>query len=94
MRLGFAVAVHCDPEVLLFDEIIAVGDAAFQAKCHDKIADLRTRGKTLLVVSHAPETLHRLCDRGVLLHHGTIRFDGPLAQCLNEYRQLYAPAAK
>lgn len=89
MRLGFSVAVHCDPDVLLFDEVIAVGDAAFQAKCYQKIAELREAGKTLLVVSHAPETLRRLCDRGLLLHHGAIRFDGALDQCLAEYRQLY-----
>ena len=93
MRLGFSVAVHCDPDVLLFDEIIAVGDAAFQARCYDKIAQLRAAGKTLLVVSHAPETLLRLCDRGVLLHHGTIRFDGPLAPCLAAYKELYATPA-
>ncbi len=91
MRLGFSVAVHCDPDVLLLDEIIAVGDAAFQAKCYDKIAALRAAGKTLLVVSHAPQTLERLCGRGVLLHHGTVRFDGPLGECLAEYKKIYRP---
>jgi len=92
MRLGFSVAVHCDPEILLFDEIIAVGDAAFQAKCYDKIADLRAAGKTMLVVSHAPQTLRRLCDRGILLHHGAVRCDGPLDDCLREYEKLYQTA--
>jgi len=89
MRLGFAVAVHSDADVLLFDEIIAVGDAAFQAKCYRKIADLRAQGKTLIVVSHAADTLRPLCDRGILLHHGVVRFDGPLDQCLAEYRGLW-----
>jgi ABC-2 type transport system ATP-binding protein len=89
MRLGFSVAVHSDADVLLFDEIIAVGDAAFQAKCHRKIAELRARGKTLIVVSHAPDALRGLCERGVLLHHGAKRFDGPLEQCLTEYRAIY-----
>ena len=89
MRLGFAVAVHSDADVLLFDEIIAVGDAAFQAKCYRKIADLHAQGKTLIVVSHAADTLRPLCDRGILLHHGVVRFDGPLDQCLAEYRGLW-----
>lgn len=89
MRLGFAVAVHADPEILLFDEVIAVGDAGFQAKCHRKIAELRARGKTLLVVSHAPDTLRLLCDRGLLLNHGVIEFDGPLDDCLAAYRRIY-----
>ncbi len=89
MRLGFAVAVHSDADVLLFDEIIAVGDAAFQAKCYRKIADLRAQGKTLIVVSHAAETLRPLCNRGILLHHGVVRFDGPLDQCLKDYRGLW-----
>jgi ABC-2 type transport system ATP-binding protein len=89
MRLGFSVAVHSDADVLLFDEIIAVGDASFQAKCYAKIAELRARGKTLIVVSHAADTLRSLCERGILLHHGAIRFDGPLDKCLAEYRQMY-----
>jgi ABC-2 type transport system ATP-binding protein len=89
MRLGFALAVHCEPEIILFDEVIAVGDAAFQAKCYHKIAELRTQERTMLMVSHAPETLRRLCDRGVLLHHGVIAFDGPLDDCLAAYERLY-----
>jgi len=86
MRLGFSVAVHSDCDILLFDEVIAVGDAAFQAKCYEKIAALRAQGKTMLVVSHAPETIRPLCRRGLLLNHGALAFDGPLEECLTQYR--------
>jgi len=85
MRLGFAVAAHSEADILLFDEVIAVGDAAFQAKCYACLAALRAAGKTLLVVSHSPDTLRRLCDRGILLRHGAVACDAPLEACLAEY---------
>lgn len=72
MRLGFSVAVHLNPEVLLADEILAVGDVAFQQKCHDKIAELQRNGMTLLFVSHSMDTVKRFCHRYVRLDHGKI----------------------
>ncbi|MBU2855951.1 ABC transporter ATP-binding protein [Acidithiobacillus ferrooxidans] len=70
MRLGFSVAVHLQPDILLADEILAVGDQPFQEKCHAKIADLRTQGMTLILVSHSPEQVDKFCDQYVRLDQG------------------------
>ncbi|WP_308389706.1 ABC transporter ATP-binding protein [Acidithiobacillus sp. AMEEHan] len=72
MRLGFSVAVHLDPDILLADEILAVGDKSFQDKCHDKIADLRKNGMTLLLVSHSKDQVNKFCDQFVRLEHGRV----------------------
>jgi len=76
MRLAFAVAVHTDPQVLLIDEVLAVGDAAFQAKCFEKIHEFRNSGKTLLCVSHSSTAIQRLCDRALWLDHGELIMSG------------------
>ncbi|ADX73684.1 ABC-type polysaccharide/polyol phosphate transport system, ATPase component [Pseudarthrobacter phenanthrenivorans Sphe3] len=78
LRLAFSVAVHTDPEVFLIDEILAVGDEPFQRKCIDKIQELAREGKTLVVVSHDLDLVSRICDRGILLEHGNVKFDGPI----------------
>lgn len=78
LRLAFSVAVHTDPEVFLIDEILAVGDEPFQRKCIDKIQELAENGKTLVVVSHDLDLVSRICDRGILLEHGNVMFDGPI----------------
>lgn len=78
LRLAFSVAVHTDPEVFLIDEILAVGDEPFQRKCIDKIQQLAEHGKTLVVVSHDLDLVSRICDRGILLEHGNVLFDGPI----------------
>lgn len=78
LRLAFSVAVHTDPEVFLIDEILAVGDEPFQRKCIDKIQELARNGKTLVVVSHDLDLVSRICDRGILLEHGNVLFDGPI----------------
>jgi ABC-2 type transport system ATP-binding protein len=78
LRLAFSVAVHTDPEVFLIDEILAVGDEPFQRKCIDKIQELSEHGKTLVVVSHDLELVSRICDRGVVLEHGNVIFDGAI----------------
>ncbi|MCQ6271644.1 ABC transporter ATP-binding protein [Pseudarthrobacter sp. R1] len=78
LRLAFSVAVHTDPEVFLIDEILAVGDEPFQRKCIDKIQELAREGKTLVVVSHDLDLVSRICERGILLEHGNVRFDGAI----------------
>ncbi len=76
VRLGFAVAVHIDPDILIIDEVLAVGDAAFQKKCLNRIADFQERGKTILFVSHSAGLIEELCTRSVVLSHGQVVFDG------------------
>ena len=73
VRLGFAVAISIEPDVLLVDEVLAVGDEAFQRKCAEKFADLRAAGKTIVIVSHAMESVRNLCDRVAWLEHGVLR---------------------
>ena len=73
VRLGFAVAINVDPDVLIIDEVLAVGDAEFQAKCGDKIAEFRERGKTIVLVTHAMGDVVRICQRAAWLDHGTIK---------------------
>ena len=86
LRLAFSVAVHTDPEVFLVDEILAVGDEPFQRKCLDKIRELSAAGKTLVVVSHDLELVSRICDRGVVLQHGIVVFDGPVQDAVARLR--------
>ncbi|BCW19694.1 ABC transporter ATP-binding protein [Pseudarthrobacter enclensis] len=86
LRLAFSVAVHTDPEVFLIDEILAVGDEPFQRKCIDKIQDLARDGKTLVVVSHDLDLVSRICDRGILLEHGNVKFDGPIHEAVSILR--------
>jgi len=85
MRLAFGVAVNVDPDVLLIDEVLAVGDSSFQAKCFDKILDFRRRGKTILCVSHVTGMVQQLCGRAVWLDHGEIMLDGPVAEVCDAY---------
>ncbi len=85
MRLGFAVAIHVDPDILLTDEVLAVGDEAFQRKCLDHIAALRQRGVTIIFVSHALEAVRSLCKRVIWLDHGRIVADGPAGEVIDRY---------
>jgi ABC-type polysaccharide/polyol phosphate transport system ATPase subunit len=84
MRLAFSVAINRDPEILLVDEILAVGDAAFQAKCIDKIHEFRNAGKTILCVSHTT-MIRQLCDRAIWLDHGELILGGAVADVLAAY---------
>jgi len=85
MRLAFSVAINIDPDVLLIDEILGVGDAAFQAKCFERILDFRRRDKTILCVSHAPGMVQKLCDRAIWLDHGDLMLDGPMQEVADAY---------
>jgi ABC-type polysaccharide/polyol phosphate transport system ATPase subunit len=85
IRLGFSVAINVDPDVLLIDEILAVGDAEFQQKCAEKFARLRETGKTIVLVSHALETIRNFCDHAVLLHHGVATSAGEAGKVVDDY---------
>jgi ABC-2 type transport system ATP-binding protein len=87
LRLAFAVAIQVEPEVLLVDEILAVGDLAFQLKCLERMRQLRERGTTIVVVTHNLGSLNRMCDRAVVLSHGTKRFDGDVDGALGAYHE-------
>jgi ABC-2 type transport system ATP-binding protein len=86
VRLAFAVAVHVDPDLLLVDEVLAVGDEPFQRKCMDKIEEFQRQGRTIVLVSHSAEQVGRLCDRVVVLNHGNMIFDGDPADGLRVLR--------
>jgi ABC-type polysaccharide/polyol phosphate transport system ATPase subunit len=88
MRLGFAVAAHLDPDILLLDEIFAVGDAEFQRQCFATLEDFRRQGKTIVFVSHSPDAIRALCDRVCVLEHGRMMFDGGVRDGLEFYDQM------
>ena len=85
MRLGFAVAIHVDPDVLLVDEVLAVGDEAFTHKCLAKFAELRQRGRTVLLVTHAPDMVTRLCDEALWIDAGLVRAAGDPKRVVDAY---------
>jgi hypothetical protein len=85
MRLGFAVAIHVDPEVLLIDEVLAVGDEAFTRKCLDKIAEFRRRGKTILFVTHSLGLVEKMCDDALWLRHGRMADRGDPKRVIDAY---------
>ncbi len=85
VRLGFAVAINVDPDVLIIDEVLAVGDAEFQAKCGDKIAEFRERGKTIVLVTHSMGDVVRICQRAAWLDHGTIKEIGAPNEIADAY---------
>lgn len=84
-RLAFSVSIHIDPEILLVDEVLAVGDQAFQQKCLDRIATLKRAGVSLCFVSHSLETARAVCTRGLWIEHGHLRADGPIDQVAEAY---------
>src|SRR5215210_5516603 len=94
VRLGFSIAAHLDPDVLLLDEVLAVGDAAFQQKCIQRIIELKKSGTTLVFISHDLRAVQKLCDRVILLKSGQIEADGDPRETIALYesssRQLHA----
>jgi ABC-type polysaccharide/polyol phosphate transport system ATPase subunit len=85
MRLAFSVAIHVEPAFLIIDEVLAVGDASFQAKCYEKIMEFKRAGRGLLCVSHAGKTIQQLCDRALWLEHGQLMMDGPTEEVVAAY---------
>jgi len=85
VRLGFSVAINVDPDILLVDEVLAVGDEAFQRKCSEKFAEFKAAGKTIVVVSHALGTMRTLCDQLALLDHGTLVEIGDATRIVDDY---------
>lgn len=88
LRLAFAVAVHTDPDVMLVDELLAVGDLAFQQRCLARMAELRAHGVTVVLVSHSVFTVRQLCDRAIVLSAGHKVFDGPVEQAVHVHQRL------
>ncbi|MFC2081663.1 ABC transporter ATP-binding protein [Candidatus Bipolaricaulota bacterium] len=85
VRLGFAVAAHLEPEILLIDEVLAVGDAAFQKKCLGRMRDVAMKGRIVLFVSHNTAAIQRLCSRAVLLSDGAVLLDGAVSETVSTY---------
>jgi lipopolysaccharide transport system ATP-binding protein len=94
MRLAFAVAVNVQPDVLIIDEALAVGDVFFSQKCFQRIREIVHRGATLIFVSHDMGAVQSLCDRALLLSEGRLVFDGSPEECVSRYFNLHAPSAK
>ncbi len=93
MRLAFAVAAHLEPEILIIDEVLAVGDAVFQKKCLGKMQDVAADGRTVLFVSHDLAAVEKLCSRAILLEGGRCRADGPTSQTIAQYQATILEAA-
>lgn len=87
-RLGFSIAAHIFPDIIFIDEVLAVGDAGFQAKCIKRISEMKAEGRTLLFVSHDPHTVQQLCERSIWLHQGQLQMDGPTEEVLRYYGAL------
>ncbi|MGH3117692.1 MAG: ABC transporter ATP-binding protein [Gaiellales bacterium] len=88
VRLGFAVAVHVEPDVLLIDEVLAVGDEAFQAKCIERVRRFQREGRTIVLVTHALDTVREICDRAAMLHHGRVHALGAPDDVVREMRYV------
>ncbi len=88
-RLGFSVAVHILPDIIFLDEVLAVGDAAFQEKCIERILGMRQQGKTIVFVSHSASAVRLVCERAIWLDKGVLRLDGSADTVLNAYNEAY-----
>jgi ABC-type polysaccharide/polyol phosphate transport system ATPase subunit len=88
-RLAFSIAIHIVPDMIFLDEVFAVGDAAFQQKCMDKLQTFKSEGRTLLFVSHSAEALTMMCERTIWLHEGRLRMDAQTDEVLKQYAQEF-----
>jgi len=88
VRLAFAVAINTDPDVLLVDEVLAVGDEQFQKKCLDKIREFQEQGRTIILVSHSLGQVQELCDSAVVMHHGEVKFQGSARLAVKNFREI------
>src|SRR5947207_352905 len=86
VRLGFAVAVHVDPQILLVDEVLAVGDEGFQRKCLDRVRQFQREGRTIMFVTHAADLVRQICDEAVMLDHGRIKAAGHPEEVVRQFR--------
>jgi len=93
VRLAFAVAAHLEPDILVVDEVLAVGDAAFQKKCLGKMQDIATQGRTVIFVSHDLAAVEKLCRRAILIESGQCKMDGPTSAAIKEYQQSVVETA-
>jgi ABC-2 type transport system ATP-binding protein len=87
VRLGFAVAVNVDPDILVIDEVLAVGDERFQRKCIDRVKSFQREGRTILLVTHSPDQVRSICDRAVVLSHGNAVYEGPPGEAVRIFRE-------
>ncbi len=85
MRLAFSIAINVDADILLIDEILAVGDQHFQEKCFNKLKELKAMGKTIVIVTHNMNQVKEFCDRAIWLYHGNVKMDGKTNEVLEEY---------
>jgi ABC-type polysaccharide/polyol phosphate transport system ATPase subunit len=93
-RLGFAIAADVEPEILIIDEVLAVGDERFQQKCVERIQEIKKSGCTIFYVSHAMESVSELCERVLVMDRGTLAFDGGAAPAIARYRELQGLAPR
>jgi lipopolysaccharide transport system ATP-binding protein len=93
MRLAFSVAINMDPEVLLVDEVLAVGDTAFQEKCFERVRQVRHTGKTLMCVSHSTAMVREMCDRAIWLDHGEMMMAGRIGEVIEAYEGYRSAAS-
>lgn len=93
-RLGFSIAAHVDPEILMVDEVLSVGDYPFQMKCHARMDELRRNGTSLIFVSHNMEAVRQTCDRGLVMYHGEAIFQGTASEAVVAYSDAIRRAAR
>ena len=94
IRLGFSVAVHAEPEILLVDEVLSVGDTYFQEKCLAKMQEFQAKGTTMVLVSHSMDLVQRFCERVIFINGGRLVDEGPPAKIIDEYMHMFAPPAE
>jgi ABC-type polysaccharide/polyol phosphate transport system ATPase subunit len=93
VRLGFAIAAHLEPDILLVDEVLAVGDATFQIQCYERLNELRRGGTTMLFISHDLVSIEKLCDRVILMQHGRLIANGSPHEVIEQYQRMAASAS-